>query len=241
MDLTSALAILAASYSKEADPIVTRNGVKPPKVAKEKGKVGRPRKNSGEEKAPVAKHKTGEAIFGLSLPEKGSLNAQQFMADIRSAGKRPNEHGIPVFHPLMVRDDTIKAIAGFLGYDTRASFAMQEMAARAEAMRQLGIARTNGKTRQEERSALRSLQGFTAGACDQHAKRIANLKAQEIQLAEEIITLTATLEGTSASPSELETAQSLLSITTSRLDQVQIDLTMMEAGQMKLADPFTGR
>src|ERR1035437_1227779 len=220
MDMTTAIALLAAQYAPLAEPeppIVIRNA---PKRETAKAKAAKANAK-GEEKAPVVKGKTGPAIFGLSMPDKRPLSAESaaiFMSDIRSAGKRPNANGVLTFQPLMVRDDTVKAIAGFQGYNPTGNFGEQELAARAEAMRLLGIAKTNGATRSEERSALRSLQGFTAGAADHAAKRRATLDAQQVAIVEAIVGLEATGQDT------------LAAIERARLQQVRADLSYMDNG-----------
>ena len=184
----------------------------------------------------MVKAKTGEGLFGLALPEKGTLSAQDFIIAIRNVGKRPfqaiNMLGDTItvikVDATQVRNDTIKAIAAFMGYDPRESFAAQDTAARQEAARQIGYARTNGATYKEERQTFRTVQGYTAGLADHNAKRLADLKGQETAIVEAII----------AHEKAGETV--LATVERGRLQSVQSDLAFMGHGGT-FASPITGK
>jgi len=118
------------------------------------------------------------------LPEKGTYTALQFMTEIRTAGRRVNQDGMPYTNQGEVRNDTIKAIAGYCGWDPMVSFGAQEAAARFKANREIaGNKRLGGPTVAEARSAARSLAGLVnaaQGKPDTKAVRIANLRAQQV-------------------------------------------------------------
>ena len=193
------------------------------------------------EKAQVVKARTGEAIFGMFLPEPGTLDAKSFMMAIRNAGKRPNAAGVRVYNALFVREDTIKAISGFCGYDTRGSFAEQDHAARTKAQHELGTLKFGGQTRAEERSAFKSVSGYVAGVCDQNSKRVAELQAKERSLAESIIDNEKLSSDESLSQADRDIHSGLAMLDRDRLIQVRQDLSMMDTGEMVLVNPFTGR
>src|SRR5208282_1765648 len=158
-ELDDVLALLAASYSKP-ELIVTRN---------DPSFVPLPKKPKLD-KAQVVKAKTGPAIFGIVMPEVGSLDAAGFTAAMRNAGKRPfkahnaagEEIQIIRVEQKEVRGDIIKAIhafgggtAPYSGYDPKGNFGAQEQAARSRASIELGFRKTNGLTRQEYRTAAK--------------------------------------------------------------------------------------
>lgn len=238
MTTEQAISILIAQHSlsqeKEVSVTVTRN--------LQRGESAHSKKApSLGEKAKVVKARTGEAIFGMLLPDPGTLDAKSFMVAIRNAGKRPNAAGVKVFNALCVREDTIKAIAGYVGYDTRGSFAEQDHAARTKAQHELGTLKFGGKTRAEERAAYKSVSGYVAGICDQNAKRIAELQALEVALADSIIDNEKLADDTSKSESERDLHSGLAMLDRDRLAKVRQDLDMMNEGTLSLVDPFTGR
>ena len=135
MDIEAARKILLARHEKEVaeqevkaamQPVVTRNG---PYV--KKTKAAEPKQSQ------ATTHKAGPDIFGLSLPAAGSISAQEFILAIRDAGKRSfqalnlNQEPIVVrrVDQSKVRDDTILAIAAYVGYDPKGNFGAQELAA----------------------------------------------------------------------------------------------------------------
>jgi hypothetical protein len=109
------------------------------------------------------------------------------MSAIRSAGKRRNDQGVMTTAPMEVRGDMIKAIDAFIGYDIGGNFGSQDTNARMLAARLLNPVKDNGPSREEQRSAARSLQGFVAGLPDNHAKHLANLRAQAEKATEALI------------------------------------------------------
>lgn len=161
-------------------------------------------------KAKVVHKATGEKLFGLALLEedKGTISADVFIAAMKSAGRRPfptekkGLDGSPIMvwktEEKHVRPDCIIAIHQFMkeGYNRNGNFGAQELAARAEAGRQLGYNKTHGQTRGEIRTSWRKalVQGaqkvsYDRGLCDQHKKRIAHLRGAEGMYASEVIDL----------------------------------------------------
>jgi len=214
----------------------------------------KPKKSSGP-KAPVAHKQTGERIYGLTLPEKGSLDAQGFIQACHNAGKRPfkamsmagTEMTVIKVDPSKTREDMIKAIAAYTGYDARGSFGTQEQAARAKAAIEIGYRKTNGQTRGEARANVqKSLDRGTTkvspdhGMADQHAKRLANLQAQETQLAEASIDCEKMINDTSLPLEDREQALAMMELAEERLAHVRKDLVAAANGA-KWVHPHLGK
>ena len=182
--LTAENAKLAAEQSK-----------KPAKAKSAKGAVAAP---------PIHGRST---VCGIALPDKGSLTAEAYLRAMLDAGKRPVHmvkevspegktscHVVPqptetsyvVLRILEseIRNDQIKAIAGFCGYDNREMFGTQETAARMLAQRLTSGHPVVGLSRSEERQADRSAQGFIAGCPTPVATRVADLQARMVVAAE---------------------------------------------------------
>ena len=142
-------------------------------------------------RAPIHDPKPLNGVtVGIAGVEKGSLDAAGFMLAIRNAGKRPNDKGIMVRHPDQERGDIIKAIHAYVGYDPRGNFGTQDQAARAKAQAELRPTSNVGPSREEMRSASRSLAGYVAGMPDHSmAANRERLLNQERVTAEAIIDL----------------------------------------------------
>lgn len=130
--------------------------------------------------APIQNKEPGK---GIVLPERNSLDAQGFLLAMRNAGKRPNDKGALVLHPNEVRNDQIKAIHAYCGYDNRRDFGSQDMAARAKAQREL---RGSPKV-QETVAPSRSVAGYVAGMPQPSHRILLDLQARERCLAEAMI------------------------------------------------------
>lgn len=135
-------------------------------------------------KASEAPKPTG-VMLGLAGIVPGTLDAAAFMAAARKAGQRINDEGKPYFNMAEVRGDTIKAIAGYIGYDPRGDFGAQDIAARAQAMRDLKVTKVTAGPA-VLRNASKSLNGFVSGLPDVKAKALANLRAQAEGIVETI-------------------------------------------------------
>jgi hypothetical protein len=112
----------------------------------------------GSQAAPVIR----QLITTAPLPTAGTLSAKDYIIASRRATSR---------------DDRIKAIAGYMGFDSRGDFASQELQATMKAQQEL-----RGTVRPLARpvhSGSVSVAGFIAGMPDHAAKNKANLEARE--------------------------------------------------------------
>jgi hypothetical protein len=137
------------------------------------------------------------AVFGVTMPERNTLDAKGFLLACRDAGKRSFEktnevtgevHTIVKRDESKVREDIIKAIHAYVGYDQSRDFGSQEAAARAKANREAsGRVVTAGPSRDEVKAASRSVAGYVHGMPLPAQKLLANLRAREQAAAEAMI------------------------------------------------------
>lgn len=106
------------------------------------------------------------------LPQAGTLTPQAFIVAMRRAKSR---------------EEQIKAIAGYVGYDSRQLFGAQETMARMQANRAISGHKLVIRTPAETHNAYRSVQGYCAGRPDHDAKRLADLKAREVETVESMV------------------------------------------------------
>jgi len=163
----------------------------------------------------------------VPLPETGSLDAQGFLIALRSAGKRISPSGMPFTDPTLVRNDTIVAIAAFIGYNPRESFGSQETAARMMASRLLNKRPNHGPTRQEHQAALRQQPGYVAGVADHTSKLRANLLAREIVAAEARDQHVRDARDPSRSMADRQLSVNLARIESERLESIRADLARL--------------
>jgi hypothetical protein len=158
---------LASREASKVEVVVVRNAEPKAKGSKSHAK--------GEQAAPIH---DGPKVFGVTMPERNTLDAKGFLNACRDAGKRRNAEGKPIFDAREVRNDLICAIHAYIGYDNRRDFGSQDIEARSQAQRELrGVA--PGPTREEKRAASRSGRGFIAGLPDHKARRLQDLLARE--------------------------------------------------------------
>lgn len=140
---------------------------------------------SGAQAAPIHQK---PAVFGVAMPERNTLDPKSFLLACRDAGKRSFEQIIEttgeVIHVVKVdsgkvREDLIKAIHAYCGYDPRRDFGSQDQEARAQAQRELRGYKATGPTREEQRAASRTLAGFVAGMPQPANRILLNLRARE--------------------------------------------------------------
>lgn len=186
-DIASILATLAATYAtNDTDPStngtrpkVVSSIVKPAKVAKVKAAKSAA---TGEQAAPK---NAAPAVLPPNLPMKGTYDGRAFLMVLRSAGMRSREVTNEVtgevsqqqFHdPSLTREDTIKAIAGYVGYDAAGDFGEQDQEARAKAQREL-----KPVVPQEYKRTLvaPTIAGYVAGMPNVSVKSAVNLEARE--------------------------------------------------------------
>jgi len=157
------------------------------KPAKVKETAGTPKQYRNPLPAPIC----------LALPEKGQHDAQAFLTAMLKAGKRTGYHmnakgeriESSYTNPREVRGDQIRAIAAYTGYDSRGSFAAQDLAARTHANAELNGKMVMPGSKSEDQSAARSLEGYVHGMPDAIGTAVENLQAQERKVVETIIEL----------------------------------------------------
>lgn len=183
----SIVASLLAQHNAEQTALDAQKAAEP-KVTVTFSPNPLPRVKAKKVTAPI--HHGSNIPSMTNMPERGSLDAAAFMAAVRSAGQRINDGGFPYTAPLEVRGDLIRAIHGYVGYDSRGDFGSQETAARGKAMRDLKIRKVTAGP-EVLRNASKSLDGFVAGLPDHRAKALSNLLAQREVVVEAIATYTA--------------------------------------------------
>lgn len=132
--------------------------------------------SKGEQAAPIHDKPT---VFGVTMPERNTLDAKGFLQAMLNAGKRRNDNGILFTDSREVRNDQIKAIHAYCGFDTRRDFGSQETEARAKAQREIRGFKVTGPSREELKAAARSATGFIAGLPDHKARHLQNLLGRE--------------------------------------------------------------
>jgi hypothetical protein len=177
--------IIALVSSAHVDPTIAPEIDDSPEIVETV--IGRNLPKPVRGKKQVASIHDGPKVFGVTLPERNTLDAKSFLLAVRNAGKRPNAKGAMVFDKAHERNDLICAIHAYVGYDTRRDFGPQDTEARAKAQRELRDGVTPGPTREEKRSAERSLSGYVAGMPRPAQKLLANLRAREQAAAEAMI------------------------------------------------------
>jgi len=199
MDLANIIALVTSAHIDpttaseiNVDPEVTETviGRNLPKPVRGKKQAV----ESGAVAAPIH-HKP--AVFGVAMPERNTLDAKSFLIACRDAGKRSFEsvneatgevRQVVKVDGTKVRDDIIQAIHAYCGYDTSRDFGSQDIEARAKAQRELRkVPVSAGLSREEQRSASRSMAGYVKGMPLPAQKLLANLKAREQAAAEAMI------------------------------------------------------
>lgn len=171
MSVLSALdALIAASVAsyKVTEDAPKASAPKAPKAPK----VERAPKASGSSDNTVSVKATVKVIGTV-----GTLDATAFTLAMRNAGKRPNAKGVMITDPSKVKEDEVKAIGDFIGYDVRLPHGENLFRANMAAKR--SSSDNAGPTRSEVRRAQASITGFVAGMPDWRQRQIQDLKARE--------------------------------------------------------------
>jgi hypothetical protein len=121
---------------------------------------------------PQAGKQEQSSCAALSSIVPGTLTPQAFIVAMRRAKSR---------------EEQIKAIAGYVGYDSRQLFGAQETMARMQANRAISGHKLVIRTPAETHNAYRSVQGYCAGMPNHDAKRLADLKAREVETVESMV------------------------------------------------------
>ena len=199
MDLANIIALVTSAHidpstapEVNVDPEVTETV-----IGRNLPKPVRGKKQAVESGAVAAPIQAKPAVFGVAMPERNTLDAKSFLLACRDAGKRSFEkvnevtgevHTVVKVDSSKVREDLIKAIHAYCGYDTSRDFGSQDTAARAKANREASKrVVVAGPTREEQRAASRSMAGYVKGMPLPAQKLLANLRAREQSAAEAMI------------------------------------------------------
>lgn len=229
--LDSAIAFLLSQHAAEqaaikALPVVTVTVSMTPKASK----------------AIVAKKVTAPTVAapsipGVILPERCSIDAGAFIVAMRNAGRRiatevteGKATHAAYTDPREVRNDSICAIHAFCGYDRRIDFGAQEVAARAKAMRDLKVSKVAKGSRQEERSAARSMTGYIAGCPNNTAKRLADLNGRAEAAVERMISHMRDADNCERSQDERTLSAGLAQVERDRIAAINSDISLLVGG-----------
>lgn len=160
-DLALAIAIASYKVEEHAAPITVISETSQ-KLVKVQRKSAKPAAKIEHEVQVTPRF--AEPIGCPNLPKKGTYDAKGYMLAMRNAKDR---------------DGKLAAIAGWIGYDPKANYAEQELAANFAAKRELRPIVTGGTTLAEERAAKRSALGFVKGMPDAHQVKVDDLLARE--------------------------------------------------------------
>ena len=199
MDLANIIALVTSAHidpttapEVNVDPEVTTTV-----IGRNMPKAPRGKKQAVESGAVAAPIHAKPAVFGVAMPERNTLDAKGFLLACRDAGKRSFEkvnevtgevHTVVKRDEGKVREDLIKAIHAYIGYDTSRDFGSQDIEARTKANREAsGRIVTAGLDRSEVKAANRSLAGYIHGMPKPSQVLLANLRAREQAAAEAMI------------------------------------------------------
>lgn len=161
-----------------------------------------------------------EPRLTIPVPAMGSLDATGFLLAMKDAGMRRID-GRPVFQPFEVRDDQIKAIAAFIGYDPKENFGSQELRARMKAHRDLRPVASG------DRKIPLTIKGYAIGMPDPIGKKRADLEGRE-RMAVEAITNHEKQASEAASDEDRDYHQSFALLERERLASIRADLLAMD-------------
>lgn len=174
------------------------------------------RKVSASYKAAVASHSLApktEAVANVRiLPTVGTLEAKGFMVAMRRAKSR---------------DESIFAIAAYMGYNDAQDFGSQELAARTKAVREIKGTPVGGMSLDEKRAASRSVTGFVAGLPDNTKREVENLLARETTSADSLIQHEKEAADASRTTEERFLSKGLADFERDRLAHIRSDLKAM--------------
>lgn len=183
------------------------------------------------EAAPIREK---SATPGMVMPDRGTLNAKDFLLAMRNAGKRLTAEGRPFVDQREIRNDQIKAIHSFMyqetrqgrvyiGYDPNGSFGSQDVAARALAQREL-----RGAPKVSEHTApSRTLGGYVAGMPDHKARTLANLQGREVAAVDAMLAHQKDADDVGRSAEDRELSAGLAEVERERLTQIRADIAAL--------------
>lgn len=183
------------------------------------------------EAAPI-REKSGTP--GMVMPDRGTLNAKDFLLAMRNAGTRVTPEGKRYIDQREVRNDQIKAIHAFMyqetkagkvyvGYDPKGEFGSQDTAARALAQRELrGAPRVSAET-----APSRTFGGYVAGMPDHKARTLANLQGREVAAVDAMLAHEKDAADMSRSEYERTLSQGLADAERERLSHIRRDIASL--------------
>lgn len=143
----------------------------------------------------------------------GTINAKDFILAMRKTTDR---------------NEQIKLIMAYVGYDSRQNFGPQEAAARLKATRELSGKPIQGLSREELRACNRNLRGVVAGLPDTAARKLADLKAREVAAVEAMIQHEKDGRDMARSDNDRMLSDGLASVERERLFQIRADIKALE-------------
>lgn len=183
--IANMLASYSASAAENVETVVVRNAPKAEKSSK------------GTKAAPIASEKVDGSSNVKSnlpgpksepLPKGGTIDANTFIKSLSSCGKRPNANGVPVFQGETVkREDEMRLIASYIGWDSRQLHGAQLENARRTAQQTLKPI----KGGEFKRGSNNTLAGYISGLPDHQQKLVQDLLAREQVAAEALAAATA--------------------------------------------------
>lgn len=224
------LAILTAAYGRNnADPntivetIVVRNAPKPVKDSKP-SKLAAIKAAKDQESATIC----GKGVDARPAPvvpalaKAKTLDARKFFAAMRNAKSR---------------EESIQAIAGYMGYDRAKDYGAQELAARLAANRELKASTvpTTSATigehiiRDSHPSTAQGMVGYVAGLPDATEKKLACLKGKQRMAEESIGEHESIAANEETDPSDRHYHAELAKVERARLETIQEDIRRISA------------
>jgi hypothetical protein len=191
-------------------------------------------KRTKHAKAEAAPIHPKSSVTGITMPERGSLNARDFLLAMRNAGKRLTAEGKPFIDQREIRNDQIKAIHAFYyevrqgvhvctGYDPNRDFGSQDTAARMLAQRELrGAPKPSAET-----APSRTFSGYVAGMPDYKARALANLQGQEVREADAKIAHLHDAADMSRSVAERELSAALVEVQNEKLAHIRAEMARL--------------
>jgi hypothetical protein len=178
---------------------------------------------------PASNAEETEVVKVIRVVPELTLTGKDFIAKQRDAGMRLVD-GKRIYDPAEVRNDTIKLIESYCGYDPKGNFSSQELMARTKDLREIRQEK-EGQTVEAATMPLRAdirrlnatLTGYVHGLPDTRAKALANLEARQ-KLAVDTIVEQEKLAGSAPTDQEKAVALAMVQVERERLVQIRIDL-----------------
>jgi hypothetical protein len=199
-NIETVLASMAKTY--ESAPITERS----PSSDKQTPKVKRVKMMEGSEIIP----EKGPRRMLIQVPEKGSLTAREFLL----AMNRTND-----------RNDMIRNIAGYVGYDPCKEFGEQEYWARNQAKKELSPIKEE-KTPPSGKRVSATIRGYVAGMPNERAKKLNDLQGR-LHLAMSMAAEHRTLAKQALSDSEKNYQETLAKVEEERASVIQREINLL--------------